>query len=235
MSAQRARGQLLAVISLLCLYGASCKMRNTRPYHEPPPSDLQPTVIPYVESSGFDTYFESLLVNQTPVILVQTETSTPDWGPRLNAWIAAWNMGGRVEVKGRHGTLRSQVPSPVTVNGETIREFRLLVDDLLGKVETLARARASWWAQERVRARRVELLKPYNLRFHLDENNHIQLIFFNGIYSDSYDNFTRALGAVSDEEEPGRWSRIVTCSHCRKLWSGKRENDLVIVPTVRQK
>lgn len=232
----RARGALLAVIPLLCCYAASCKMRSTRPYREPPPPDIQPVLITYVESGGFDTLFESQLVNEAPVILIQTQSSTPDWGPRLNAWIAAWNMGGRVVGPGRRGATRAQVPTgPVTVNGETIREFRLLVDDLVGKAESLARAQASWWAQERVRSRRVELLKPYNLRFHLDENKNIQLIFFNGKYSDHYDSFTRSLAAVSDEEEPGRWSRIVTCSHCRKAARQGQPADVVIVPVKMQK
>jgi hypothetical protein len=236
MTAQRRRGALLAALSLLCFHGASCKMRNTRPYHEPPPPDLQPVVITYVESSGFDTLFESQLVTETPVILVQTQADTPTWGPRLNAWIAAWNMGGRIDGTGRRGTARAQVPSgPATVNSETIREFRLLVDDLLGRVEALARAQASWWALERVRSRRVALLKPYNLRFHLDENKHIQLIFFNGRYSDYYDSFTRAMAAVSDEEEPGRWARIVTCSHCRRAWRQQRADELVVIPAKEQR
>ena len=211
-------------------------MRSTRPYHEPPPPDLQPVLIRYIESSGFDTLFESQLVNQAPVILIQTQTDRPSWGPRLNAWIAAWSRGGRVEGASRRGTARSQVPaSPVTVNGETIREFRLLVDDLLGKAESVARAQASWWAQERVRSRRVDLLKPYNLNFHLDEDKNIQLIFFNGNYSSYYDNFMRALAAVSDEEEPGRWSRIVTCSRCRRWQRPQRADDLIIVPAKMQR
>jgi len=47
--------------------------------------------------------------------------------------------------------------------------------------------------EERVRARRVALLAPYNLNFHLDGDGYIQLIFFNGRYADDYPAYLRSV------------------------------------------
>src|SRR5262245_57978427 len=57
--------------------------------------DLTPTAVDYVDSDAFDGVFESALVNQDAIILVRSGRENADWGPRLNAWIAAWNAGGR--------------------------------------------------------------------------------------------------------------------------------------------
>src|SRR5439155_1407439 len=89
--------------------------------------------------------------------LVWTAGGPPD------AWLAAWNRGGKVGPAADGRKARGQ--APVTVNADTIREFRLLVDDLMGRVETLAKTSSAWYAEERTRSRRVALLKPYNLRF----------------------------------------------------------------------
>ncbi len=142
-------------------------------------------------------------------MLIQTENQKPDWGDRLNAWLAAWNMGSR--------KARGQAPLPsVTIDGDSIREFRLLVDDLMGRVENLARTGSTWFAEERTRSRRVALLKPYNLRFHQDEGGNIQLIFFNGAYAQYYGQFLKTTGPAegSGAEE---WSRTFQCSRCRGL------------------
>src|SRR5206468_887030 len=100
---------------------------------------------------------------------VRTGRDRPDWGGRLNAWIAAWNAGG----KGPGRTARGQAPLPgvpgVVLSGEGVRELRLLVDGLMTRVEELAKATSAWWSEERVRSRRVALLRPYNLRFHRGE------------------------------------------------------------------
>jgi hypothetical protein len=158
---------------------------------------------------------ESALVNQDPVILIQTETAQPDWGPRLNAWIAAWNRGGKVVDEPRM-RVRMQSPlSPSAVNGETLHEFRLLVDDLMTRVDDLAKRGSSWWAEERTQRRRIELLKPYSLRFHLDGDQKIQLIFFNGRYARYYRQIMDTM-PVTASDDMCEWSRDVTCSHCKR-------------------
>lgn len=217
----RGRRWLLSAVSLLCAALISCRsVRTTRPYREPPPPDIRPTVLDFVDSEGFDELFESVLTNQDPVIVVQTGSTQPDWGPRLNAWIAAWNRGGRVaEENGRR--VRMQAPlSPVTINGETLREFRLLIDDLMKRVEDTARRGSSWWAVERIQRHRIALLRPYSLRFHLDEDKKIQLIFFNGKYSRYYREFMEAM-ALHGPEEPEEWTRCVQCSHCEGAIEGR--------------
>jgi hypothetical protein len=221
MPADRTRRWFVLTLPLLCAAALSCRgIRNTRPYRQPPPPEVQPIVLPYTEEDAFDVLFETALVNQDPVILIQTDTSRPDWGPRLNAWIAAWNRGGKV-VEEPSVKARMQAPLlPATVNGETLREFRLLVDDLMTRVEDLARRGSSWWAEERTQRRRIDLLKPYSLRFHMDENQKIQLIFFNGMYSRYYRQFLESLAART-EEEPDEWTRAVQCSHCKKMVEGR--------------
>jgi hypothetical protein len=105
--------------------------------------------------------------------------------------------------------------SPSVVNGETLREFRLLVDDLMTRVEDLAKRGSSWWAEERVQRRRIELLKPYSLRFHLDGDQKIQLIFFNGRYARYYRQVMDSM-PVAATDDASEWSRGLTCSHCKE-------------------
>jgi hypothetical protein len=222
---RRGRWFVLAV-SLLCLSALSCRnSRNVRTYHTPPPPDIKPTVLTYVETDAFDELFETVLTNQDPVILIQTGTSRPDWGPRLNAWIAAWNQGGKVVDEPRR-RFRMQAPlgalGPSVVNGDTVREFRLLVDDLMTRAEDLARRGSSWWTEERTRRRRIELLKPYSLRFHLDEDQKIQLLFFNGRYARYYQEVMNAMAMTAAEDTEG-WIRAVTCSYCRGSTLFRRE------------
>jgi hypothetical protein len=186
--------------------------KSTRSYQEPPPPDLQPTAIDYADTDGFDALLESALLNQDPVILIRTGSAKPDWGGRLNAWIAAWNRGGKVE---GGPTVRMQAPVALAVDAESIREFRALIDDLMGRVESLARDGAAWWAVERVQRRRVALLRPYNLRFHLGEDGLIQIILFNGRYAEQHPNFVQTI-ACPDEECCAEWSRGYTCSRCQR-------------------
>jgi hypothetical protein len=217
------RSLLVAVLPLALLVplvaSLGCKtFLRSRPYREPPPPDLKPTTLDYADTDGFDALFETALTNEDPAIVVRTGRQQPDWGPRLNAWIAAWNRGGRVEAP--KGSVRLQAPllSPVSVDADSIREFRLLIDDLMDRVEVIAHKESAWWAEERIRGYRVALLKPYNLRFHLDEEQHIQLIFFNGNYAESYPQFVRLLN-TPEQEEPGQWSRTVHCSRCKQAAS----------------
>ena len=104
--------------------------------------------------------------------------------------------------------------APTVVNGESVRELRLLVADLMTRVEEVARRGSSWWTEERIQRRRIELLKPYSLRFHLDENGKIQLVFFNGRYSRYYQQFMESMD-MSDAAQPEEWTRAVQCSHCK--------------------
>lgn len=199
------------VVLLLALAGC-LPSRVVPPGQEPPPWDLQPTRLEYVESDAFDALFESALVNDDPAIIIQTESTRPDWGPRLNAWIAAWNMGGKAG-EGRKVRLQAAFTSPVVVNGESIREFRLLVEGLMGRVEDSVREQSAWFADRRLRERRVSLLRPYNLRFHRNRDGTIFLIFFHGKYAASYRDFIEGLGEA-EEDGSGEWSRGFSCSAC---------------------
>jgi hypothetical protein len=194
----------------------SCKTAAPgRPYREPPPPDLKRTTIDYAETDAFDALFESALTNQDPAIVIQTTFEKPDWGPRLNAWIAAWNRGGTVGAPQRTARMQAPLLGAVPVDGDSIREFRLLIESLMDRVENLADKESAWWTEERTRTRRVALLKPYNLRFHQDEQKHIQLIFFNGNYSQYYPEFLLSV-IVPDAQETVQWSRTFECSRCKR-------------------
>jgi hypothetical protein len=196
---------------------AGCKNSAVRPV-EPPPADIQANDITYVESDAFDAIFESALVRQDPIIVVHTDFKKPEWGPRLNAWIAAWNKGGTSAGL----TIRGQVPIPsVTVDGESIREFRLLVNSLMNRVDDLSRNGSAWWTEERTRSRRVDLLKPYNLRFVKDEHGTIQLVFFNGNYASYYPGYMRNLTRTVGE--PDAWSRNFECTECKRLVTARSQ------------
>jgi hypothetical protein len=189
--------------------------RQQAPVPQAPAAAVRPTVLDYVDSEAFDALFESALVNRDPAVLVRTGFAKPDWGGRLNAWIAAWNAGG----SGQGRTVRGQAPFPgvpgVALNGETVREFRLLVNGLMDRVEELAKTTSSWWSEERVRSRRVALLRLYNLRFHRGEDGNILLVFFHGDHAGHYAGFIQALTSAADA--PEQWSRAVECSECRRL------------------
>jgi hypothetical protein len=212
-------GAVLPLVPAVALAVAvGCKNSATRPAVEPPPPDLRPTTLDYADGEAFDGLFESALLNQDPAIVVRTTHTKPDWDGRLNAWIAAWNLGGKVDGRGR--VSRGQTPLP-KVDGETLREFRLLIDDLMGRVEGLARGGAAWWAEDRIRSRRVALLKPYNLRFHVCEERHIHLIFFNGNYARHYPAVMQMVTGL-EADGPEGWSRTFECSHCRQGQADRR-------------
>ena len=218
MSRSRVVTGLLPVLLALAL-GAGCKGPASRPAVEPPPPEFQANEIAYVDSEAFDAIFETALVNQDPVIIVGTGFSKPDWGPRLNAWIAAWNMGGNLS--GRTSRGQSPIPS-LAIDGDSIREFRLLVNGLMDRVDGVAREGSAWWIEERTRSRRVAMLKPYNLRFHLNEEGIIQLVFFNGNYARYYPGYVQKLTRFADEAEPS--TRTVECSLCRRWRDGLGKN-----------
>jgi hypothetical protein len=169
--------------------------------------------VDYVDSDAFDLLLETALVNTQPVIVVQTEYDKPEWSSRLNEWIAAWNASRRAPGL----RVRGQIPPvpAVVVDGDSIREFRLLIDGLMGRVEESARAGNHWWAERQTRDRRVALLRPYSLRFHLGTDGHIQLIFFHGDYAAQHKDVVRAL-ADPAEEETLEWSPGYCCSLARE-------------------
>jgi hypothetical protein len=203
----------------LVMVVAGCREPAPRPAPEPPPPGVRKTNLEYVDTDAFDALFESALVNQDPVIVVHTGRSKPDWDGRLNAWIAAWNSGGPVGTPPPRA-VRGQIPLPgVKVDEGTLREFRLLVNWLMDRVDVLARDGNAWYSEERLRSRRVALLRPYDLRFHLAPDGDIDLVFFNGNYASYYPDFVKSLtGAVvetDESDEPLEWTRTFRCSRCR--------------------
>jgi hypothetical protein len=206
------RVTLLTWLALTTAFGCRSTKPDAATVEAPPSPNRQPVRIDYVDTDAFDVLFETALLNADPVIFIQTGHNKPDWGPRLNAWIAAWNVGGRTD----GSKVRGQIPPlpKVVVDGDSIREFRLLIDDLMGRVEESARAGTQWWAERRMRERRVALLKPYNLRFHVDDKEQIQLIFFHGQYAAYHAEFVRSLGQT-DREGCDDWVRGYCCSRCK--------------------
>jgi hypothetical protein len=189
--------------------------QKAQPVAELPPGGIKPTRIDYVDTDAFDALLENALTNQDPAIVIGTGQERPEWGGRLNAWIAAWNAGGRATPPATPPRARGQIGLPkVVVDGDSIREFRLLIDDFMNRVEGLARDTSVWWTDAKVRSRRVALLKPYSLRFHQDAGKNIQLILFHGAYSRSYEEFMRSI-AEPDADEPVAWVRGFSCSRCR--------------------
>src|SRR5262249_14376232 len=79
----------------------------------------------------------------------------------------------------------------------------------------LAGKGATWWAEARVRNHRVALLRPYNLRFHMNEDGKIQLIFFNGQYANVYRDVMDAI-AGAESDDAGEWVRSFSCSRCKE-------------------
>ena len=197
------------LVLVAMLVAVSCRStQENRTFRDQPEAPVKPTVLRYVNTDGFDVMFEASLVNRDPVIIVRTENEKPDWEGRLNGWIAAWNKGGKIERR----TVRGQIPRP-SIDADTLREFRLLVFGVVEHAEELAKAGCSWWHEERTLARRVNLLRPYSLHFHIGDDNHIQLIFFNGDYAEQYQKFMTSLTGT----EENAWSRTVACSACKKF------------------
>jgi hypothetical protein len=210
------RGLLLLLVAAAWTASGCRTPKETRPYRDPPPADVAATRLTYVDTDAFDALLESALTNQDPVIIIQTDRAKPDWDGRLNAWIAAWNRGGRVATADG-AKVRMQAPfvPGVKVDGDSLREFRLLVEGVMDRIEERARERAAWWAEERTRARRVELLRPYNLRFHLGTDDTIQIILFNGRYAEYHPGFVQGI-ARPDPENGEEWERGFSCSQCKE-------------------
>ena len=130
-------GRFLLCLALAVLAG--CQLFRAGKSGMPAESmpDLAPVFVDYADTDAFDGQFEAALVASSPAIVVRTESAKPDWKGRLNAWIAAWNGGGRSKAR----TVRGQLGLP-KLDGESIRELRLLADDLLDRAEGVARPAA---------------------------------------------------------------------------------------------
>ena len=201
-----------ALHALVCIglaVTAGCRTTKPAPVRPATPDPPQPVRVDYVDSDGFDLLLETSLVNKHPVIVVHTGHEKPEWAARLNEWIAAWNAS-RLPSGLR---ARGQIPG-VVVDGNSIREFRLLIDGLMGRAEESARAGGHWWAERHTRDRRVALLRPYSLRFHLGTDGRIQLIFFHGDYAERHRDVVRALADPAGEETL-EWSPDYCCSVAR--------------------
>lgn len=201
-----------ALVLILILLGVGCQglFLTRKPAQPSAPPDLTPVTVDYTDTDGFDSVLEAALVDEAPIIIVQTEQTKPDWEGRLNAWIAAWNMGG----KNRTRTIRGQSPS-LPLDAESLGQLRELIFGLLDRIEVAAEKGSTWWANERMRSRRVTLLRPYSLRFHRDADGPIRLVFFHGAYASYYSTFLRSLmGEPGMTEES--WTRTVECSRCQK-------------------
>lgn len=199
-----ARPALRALVCLGLVVGCKAAAPDPRPPDRP-----RAARVDYVDSEAFDLLLETALVNRQPVVVIQTEYRKPEWDGRLNEWIAAWNASREPSVLRPRG----QIPA-VVVDGDSIREFRLLVDGLVGRAEESARAGGRWWAERHTRDRRVALLRPYSLRFHLAADGRIQLIFFHGDYAAQHEDVVRALADPAGEE-PLDWSPGYACSVAR--------------------
>ena len=203
-----------ALIALLPFVPAGCHYFSQTSNKADPAAmpDITPTRLDYVDTDGFDAVLENALVNQDPVIVVRTEKSKPDWDGRLNAWIASWNRGG----SGRPRAVRGQAGlAKAALDKDTLRELRLLINGLLDRVEETAQTGSTWYADHRDRSRRVALLKPYSLRFHMDDEDLICLVFFHGNYAPYFPHFMQTL-TESRAMEGEEWSRDVDCSRCAR-------------------
>jgi hypothetical protein len=205
---------LALAIVLGCKTTKHAEVRKPAPVAREAPTTPPPQVtrVDYVDSDAFDLLLETALLNAQPVIVVQTDHDKPEWGPRLNEWIAAWNASRRAPGPRARGQIPT-VPN-VVVDADSIREFRLLIDGLMSRVEESARVGGQWWTVKHTRDRRVALLRPYGLRFHLDADDHIQLIFFHGDYAAHHKDVVRALADPAGEDSL-EWSPDYCCSRAR--------------------
>ena len=213
-----------ALVALSLSMPVGCRYLPQTSGKTDPPAvpDITPTRIDFVDADGFDAVLENALVNQDPVIVVRTGRSQPDWGGRLNAWIAAWNRGG----SGRPRAVRGQAGlAAAALDKDALRELRLLINSLLDRAEEVAQTGSTWWADQRERSRRIAVLKPYSLRFHMDDEGQIQLVFFHGNYASYYPRFVQTLTDTLVQESV-EWTRGVDCSCCSRRKTKELEGKL---------
>src|SRR5438046_3097833 len=82
---------------------SSAVVRSLTPWKQPersprpaPPPGYVWTDVPFSDSDAFDALLESYLTSGKPAVRVLMETASPDWSPRLNAWLGAYCDGGKV-------------------------------------------------------------------------------------------------------------------------------------------
>ena len=61
---------------------------------------------------------------------------------------------------------------------DTAQEMRKLIEGEMDRRERLARETVEWWRNERKKAKRVELLKPYLFNFEKDAKSKYQIVFY---------------------------------------------------------
>jgi hypothetical protein len=130
---------------------------------------------------------EAELTSGREIIVIKTQTKGVTWSNRLTAWIKAWADGGVVkEPEGKGGgpvdAARAMRADLVQINvpdpAGTVREGRVLLEHIMDRFEKVAREAVQWYRDERVRKRRVDLLKPYRFAFAIDPEGHKQIFFY---------------------------------------------------------
>ena len=182
----------VAVVALPVFLTAGCDDPTLPRPDKPAPAHearKRATVVEYIDSEAFDGLLEAAINRQDSIIVVQTASTKPDWQGRLNAWIAAWNEGGRVQKN--EGLLLSAVQiakvsfaanastvSVIELPPDTAKETRKLIQGEIDRIERLARDGVGWWKDEKKKSKRIDLLKPYLFIFEKDAANNYQIIFF---------------------------------------------------------
>ena len=89
----------LAPLALILTLAAGCHQPEQRPLPAPPPADIHPTDIDYVDTDAFDALFESALVNQDPAIIIQTPQAVllPD-DSDIRRWVLSRPLDGRIQI-----------------------------------------------------------------------------------------------------------------------------------------
>jgi hypothetical protein len=166
------------VCGLVCLAGCSVE----RTYRPPPPPNFRCKEVPFQDTPAFDGLLESYLTNREPAVCIVLDTPAPDWPPRLVAWMKAYQAGGKVRAPAGKGGLDALLW--LATGGQTPTESRLLLENLLDRLDRAAVSAAAWWADEAERRRRIDLLRPYLLDAERDpgHNGNYVIVLYNGHY-----------------------------------------------------
>lgn len=179
--------RLRAVVSCcLVMFTAGCRIPPWGPVPPPPvpiPSPETITIAPtidYVEDDSFDTTLEAYFRKKTPILVIQTLSTKPNWNGRLNAWLAAWNAGADAHPKPSPEESRMKLAQRGLIDfpPDAAEQTRILIEDQIIRIEEAAKQGVRWWRDEQKRKDRTDLLKPYVLEFHRDANQRYQLVFY---------------------------------------------------------